>query len=69
MPAPGKTIIVPVAAVVLDSSTATTRTEEPPSTPEPPSTEPSKVQEAVSAAVAKNYFEETIDPNDYPTLN
>jgi hypothetical protein len=37
---------------------------------EPPSTEPpSKEQQALSAAVAMNRFEETVDPKDYPTLN
>jgi hypothetical protein len=37
---------------------------------EPPSTEPpSKEQQALSAAVALNRFEETVDPKDYPTLD
>jgi hypothetical protein len=49
-------------------STETPSTE-PPSA-EPPSTEPpSKEQQAVSAAVAMNRFEETVDPKDYPTLD
>jgi hypothetical protein len=53
----GKTVIVPPAAV--DSTTSPTT--------EPPSTEPpSKEQQAVSAAVAMNWFEETIDPKFLP---
>jgi hypothetical protein len=37
---------------------------------EPPSTEPpSKEQQALSAAIAMNRFEETADPKDYPTLH
>jgi hypothetical protein len=35
-----------------------------------PTTEPpSKEQQAVSAAVAMNCFQETIDPKDYPALD
>jgi hypothetical protein len=37
---------------------------------EPPSTEPpSKEQQALSAAIAMNRFEETVDPKDSPTLD
>jgi hypothetical protein len=71
----GKTISVPAAAAAaaaIDSKTTTTEpssSTEPPST-EPPSTEPpSKEQQGVSAVVAMNCFEETIDPKDYPALD
>ncbi len=68
------------AAALLVDSTRTSfespSTEQPSSTEplssrtEPPSTEPpSKEQQAVSAAVAINCFEETVDPKDYPTLS
>jgi hypothetical protein len=65
----GKTISIPAAAAATDSTTTEPPSTEPSST-EPPSTEPpSKEQQAVSAVVAMNCFELTVDPKDYPTLD
>jgi hypothetical protein len=68
----GNTISVPAAAAAaaLDSTTTEPSSTKPTSSTEPPSTEPPlKEQQAVSAAVAMNHLEETVDPKDYPTLN
>ena len=66
----GNTISVPAAAAAIDSTTTEPPSTKPSSSTEPPSTDPLlKEQQVVSAAVAMNGLEETVDPKDYPTLN
>jgi hypothetical protein len=71
VPAVGKTISVPAVAAAMDSRTTAEPPSTEPSSMEPPSTEPPSKEEqpALSAAVAMNRFEETVDPKDYPTLD
>jgi hypothetical protein len=65
----GNTISVHAAAAIGSTTTEPPSTKSSSST-EPPSTEPPlKEQQAVSAAVAMNRLEETVDPKNYPTLN
>jgi hypothetical protein len=66
----GNTISVPAAAAAIDSTTTEPPSTKPSSSTEPPSTDPLlKEQQVVSAAVAMNGLEETVDPKDYPSLN